>query len=257
MRGRRRIKYSWFPSLGTDVGPEVFDGETWAGTGGQLHITPGDADQSPIDIISLTYDYPAEVEEAAVVGAVPSLADFQGSEYQLERVVGKFFCAFDPIVGLPSPVIPTPWLVCAALMILRVNEETGAPVGVTGTDFQQYSPLVSPNISDPWIWRRCWMLSESYTVNSSGGFPIREVGIYPQNNTLYGDIESGPHVDARSVRRVRREERIFLVVQMCAMKDGIPGEVFEGQPSPFLQYSFDYRILGRLVKASAHGNTSR
>lgn len=260
MRGRkRRVKYSWFPSLGTDVGENVFDGETWAGTGGQIHITPGDADQSPIDIISLTFDYPTEVEEAAIPGAVPSLADFQGSEYQLERVVGKFCCAIEPQADhtSTSAIVSTPFLVTAALEILRVNEETGAPIGVTGTDFQEYSPMVSPNISDPWIWRRSWILQDYQVLPFGGAGIAQRPGIYPTSNVMYGDIESGSHMDARSVRRVRREERLFLIVQMCALVDGIPGELNEGAVSPFIQYTFDYRILGRLVKASARGNTSR
>lgn len=251
---RKRARYNWFPVLGTES--DVFDeGDFFAPASGRLHVTI--ADPAPMDIVSLTWDYPTEVEEG--FDTIPSLADFQGSEYQLERTVGKFFVQVNTTNAQadPAPEQAVRCLVVAALIVLRVDEKTGAPL--RSGDLSEYSPMLSENIADPWIWRRSWILAEEHTWPSQASiFYNRFQQGFPRSNALYGDIESGPHVDTRSVRRIRKEERLFLIVQAFKLDANfIPEAPQEGEPLPDIQYLFDYRILGKLVKASARGNTSR
>lgn len=251
MRGRkRRARYSWFPALGTPDDDEILpSGENWSFVNGDLFAN--DTLARDLIVTALTFDYPVEVEEG--LATVPSLADFQGSEYQLERIVGKLHAKLRPgpiQSGLAGAQFA---LFSAGLIVLRVEEQTGAPLR---SDLEEYTTLTASNISDPWIWRRTWVLGSDDVITQSAIPFVRPTGL-PKSTAEFGDIESGPHVDARSVRRVRREERVFLVTDLVQLDLFLNPSKSTGASGVHVDYLFDYRILGKLVKASAHGNTSR
>lgn len=252
---RKRKQYSWFPVLGEEpVDGLLPDGDFLSIQCDELGVTPGDP--APLVVIGLTWDYPTEVEEG--FDTLPSLADFQGSEYQLERIVGKFFARLNTNANQTTFQIGDTALVAAGFIVLKVDEKTGAPL--RSTDLNEYSPLISENISDPWIWRRVWVLSTQQVIQGTdNGSTVATPFGFPMSTAGYGDLESGPHIDARSVRRVRKEERVFLVVQAMQLGDKLCPQVplAEGGHSSQIEFLLDYRMLGRLVKASARGNTSR
>lgn len=252
MRRKHRTKFSWFPIIGeeSDVVP---DGDFFGPLGGGLSITA--ADPLPMAIVALTWDYPPEVE-IDIADAIPSLADFQGSEYQLERLVGKCLVDFG-VFNQGGAALQTrqDCLVAAGFIILRVDEATGAPLR-TG-DLQEYNPFIAHNATDPWMWRRVWALGQQGAfANPTGGLDYVQAG-FPRSNVDYGDSESGPHIDIRSVRRVRKEERVFFLISATRVLGGAPIVPNEGDDTGNVIWYLDYRILGRLLKASGRGNTSR
>jgi len=122
-------------------------------------------------------DYPAEAIRQA--GDLPSLADFEGSAYRLRRIVGKLFIGLDQTITQAPDSRPKNALIGAGFIILKVDENTGAPINPTANS---YSPLDNNNLRDPWIWRRTWMLTNDFrttspkTMNSQG--PQRTTGPY-------------------------------------------------------------------------------
>lgn len=135
-----------------------------------------------------------------------SLSDFANSAYRLRRVVGKIFVGVDQTVNDADAAIQG--LVTAGLIVLRTrtgldnNEPLDAPF--------DYDTQAIANWSDPWIWRRTWMLGNN---SANLEHPNLHVPFYPEVNTTgYGSALDGPHVDAKTARIVGPEERLFLVV---------------------------------------------
>lgn len=136
----------------------------------------------------------------------PSLSDMFNSGYRLRRVVGKIFAQHDqPQAPATNSNISS--IATAGLIVLRVNEDSGAPLA-TANPFA-YNPQLIKQWSDPWIWRRSWILGD---VNAA----VSSTGIYnatwPETNSAYGSVADGPHVDAKTARIIGPEERLFLVV---------------------------------------------
>lgn len=190
-------------------------------------------------IFSLVPDYPAEAVRAT--GALPSLADFEESGYRLRRIVGKCFASALQTVTSGADSRPENILVGAGFMVLRVEESTGAPLVATAN---HYSPLDNDATRDPWIWRRTWMLENSFSNQSSDTD-------WPRSTPEYGSVYDGPHIDAKTARRISAEERLFFIVSTVNVGDTatIAGSVF---------VVLDYRVLASPLKVMGNRrNASR
>lgn len=136
-----------------------------------------------------------------------SLADIYSSGYRLRRIVGKIYCGIyqNPATLGDAPEI----LLTVGLIVLRVQDD-GSPL-LSSTP-EQYNPQAIDQWADPWIWRRTWLFGNASEAIAGG------LNIYPEQNTQYGDIQSGPHVDAKTARVLGREERVFLVANALATR---------------------------------------
>jgi len=188
-------------------------------------------------VIPLTVDFPAEPAD--------TLSDYAGSGYRLRRIVGKIFAAVEqdaePDVTSPSAVIVT-----CGFIVLRVNAP-GVPLsGANGLD---YSPQLLDSERDPWIWRRSWILG-NHAVAPGGSGQI--VNSYPRNTAEYSSVADGPHIDAKTARAVKDEERLFF----AAGGVGINGS---GQGvGTNVRFTLDYRLLASMYKQSGNRrNASR
>lgn len=159
-----------------------------------------------------------------------SLADRASSAYRLRRVVGKIWCGIDQFdqEGVTSEVVVT-----AGLIVLRTHEVAGEIVPLNATT-EEYSTQMLQNWSDPWIWRRSWLL---------GNIPNETVGafaFFPEANATYGGgNQDAAHVDAKTARIVGTEERLFLVVTGSSV-NGNP------QVSITLRLLWDLRVLASM-----------
>jgi len=129
-----------------------------------------------------------------------SLADFEGSAYRLRRIVGKLFIGLDQTITQAPDSRPKNALIGAGFIILKVDENTGAPINPTANS---YSPLDNNNLRDPWIWRRTWMLTNDFSNNLTEDYE------FPRSTTDYGSVLDGSHIDQKTARRVSDEERLF------------------------------------------------
>lgn len=194
------------------------------------------------NIYTLTVDYPASAIRAAA--QIPSLGDYEASGYRIIRIVGKFTAAMSnaqPAQGSTSPIAA---LLGLALMVVRVDEASGAPLRAADA----YSPTRLDNIQDPFLFRRTWTLQ-----NDFAGFPqaTQDSWQFPRGNAEYGSVMDGPHIDARVRRRVGDEERIMAIVSATNIAGDatLAGEI---------RYTFDWRILATPIRAAGNRrNASR
>lgn len=240
-RRRRKSRGTWLPTIGTDrqndedveyrmaVRRMSFDAD-WRGNVVQ-------------EVIDLTNDVPVEDQDIAT----RSLADVVGSEYFLKRIVGKVFIDIerDSDNQLVNQV-----LVGAGFFVARADENGAGPIdfATAGTElirFDNYSPLAQRTMREPWIWRRTWMLQDV------GPPSLGVVQKYPQANVGYGSVLDGPHIDAKTKRRIGNDDRLYFIVSATQWPNIVPGE------GPYADYSIeitlDYRLFGSLRKAKTRG----
>lgn len=248
-RRRRRRTGQWFPVLGQ---------ETEAGEGSEndiaaQHFTMAVGGNTPsVTVLGLTWDFPTE-EQIVLGQGLPSLADWQGSAWFLEKVVGHLFISH---AGEAVPETKALYVV-AALIVLRVDESDGSPLA-TGTAFaNQYDPALMQNIRDPFIWRRSWILGQNLkSVNNNAGTVMDDMtnaAGWPSNNVAYASSMDNHHIDTKSKRAIKDEERLFLALSARHY----PWTVDATGLNSVLDCAFDYRIVGRLIKATNKRNASR
>lgn len=176
------------------------------------------------------------------------LADYTQGGYRLDRVVGKFYCGMEQKVAEPATDILPSTFLTASLEILKVDPNTNQPVGVA--NLSNYDLTAPGNERDPWIWQRTWLLSNGNAQNFTLPWAYG-----PYTNAEYGSVLDGPHVDAKTRRRVGPEERLFLIVTTFTAWDYTvatptidPGAAW---------WMFQYRALGSPLKTSNRRNASR
>lgn len=133
-----------------------------------------------------------------------------------------------------------------AFMIARVDESGGAPLRPT----DQYSPLRLDNIQDPFIWRRTWVLTNDFALLNLG-IAAQSVWNFPRSNADYGSVMDGPHIDARTARAVKDEERLIAIISAT----NIGGSV---DTSGEVRWTLDWRLLASALRSAGNRhNASR
>lgn len=225
---RRKPTVAWLPHLQQDVDNGSVDAlyDTVTVDAG-LHVLR-------TALYALVPDYPAESIRS--LGQVPSLADWEGSSYRLRRIVGKCFVGMANVQPTAPTVGPIAAEVGAGFIILRVEETTGAPLVATASE---YSPIHNPNVADPWIWRRTWVLQNDFSGIGAG---VQDAWQFPRTNCEYGSVQDGPHIDQKTARRVSDEERLFFVLSTRNLSGtaDIGGSV---------KLILDYRVLASPLRA--------
>lgn len=260
MRRRRRRSNTWFPNLGfspTDQGTSGGSGRPFI-----LPVNP-DGDFNTL-IVPLVPDTPVQGQslDATEPG---NLVRHLGQEYIIERIVGKLFAALEARRNAGNdPSVPVSALFGAGIFVARVSDvvtSTGAadqqPIGADDQSdrHQNYGPLALDTIREPWMWRRVWALGNrafndiaaaSQVVLFNGANATDPRQGFPYSTAHYGSVMDGPHIDCKSNRRVRNDERLFLSVE---------SSIFPGNAATPVNNAIsiagyiDYRVLGHLVKA--------
>lgn len=256
MRRRRRFKGTWFPLYGTPLGPSE-PGVEGQGINFNSIITQTDGSAATI-VQQLTADEP--LEDASSY----ALTDIVGStEYALRRIVGKLSLAWAELSG-EGVVLGAPYIakIAAGLLIARADDQDSRyPLGCPGVSFgstgdpdafNSFSPLALRTMREPWIWRRTWLLGNP--VYDGGPTPAPYTNgrnlIVPSSNLWCGSVLDGPHIDAKTKRRCRQDERLFFAISAANWP-------FEDSPqverSLVFSWDLDVRIFGALRRARNKG----
>lgn len=244
-KGRRLV---WFPTLGAQVGAE---GETTriAGFTWSINLLKEDEPNTGgFEVVStpLIPDLSQSfIEKSQDEGAFVTLADTQQRAYRIRRVVGKIHAAMAPQVEGNDP--PAAAILGAGLIVLAVNEDD-APMN---PDDAAYNPLLRENITDPWIWRRTWILGTDGNSTQLDE-AVAAFTQFPRSNQWDTGAFGGSCMDAKTNRIVGPEERLFLVLashRLPLHADSLTDGIIAG--------FFDYRLLGSLFTATNRGNASR
>jgi len=268
VRRRRKTKYVWLPTQnGRQFGVDSTHGFS---NGVSLAISLGGAIGS--DNIIGWYAPLADVPQDDITNALATegIGEVINNEYVLKRIVGKCFCWIDlhnstgsGLVG--EQIAPFPVVVTAGMFIARTDPNLPTqPIAAPTAGQALYAPNANHLIREPWIWRRSWILSP---CNFGVGLPqmtgsVEGVintgtayggGTFPANNAMFGSVMDGPHIDAKTGRRVRLNERVWFAASATPFAaqawgpnvDTISGAVF---------FYNDFRFLGALRKPRARSN---
>lgn len=252
MRRRSRgSRFTWMPMLGNSYN----DGENTYNTNvlvGRLSPQPNAAatavgnDTSVVG--ALVPDFTQE-HTPGTLAVGESLRDYtEGQDWFLRRIVGKLVVsssAFDTTVAqeLAWPSV----IVTAGFFIGRAQESApGLPDYTSG----ETDPQVLENIRQPWIWRRTWVLGCAQ-VPSTNDATAEFSALYPNSNEEFGSALDGPHIDAKTLRRIRRFERLWYSISVMGNTSFFPNGVNgEANQQPNVNYNLDVRCLGAMRKSS-------
>lgn len=249
---RRKRKVVWLPNVGTNYDTGQNNGSQSRFIESTFGITLG-AGNLPTFEAPLLLDNVPELEIGTTFATwqKQTLTEEQSFGYLLRRVVGKLIVAVTvPSGGNPAVLAPALW-VTAGLIIRRVDE-TGVAVA-TG---EQVSPQALSQVPDPWIWQRTWLLGTGGTAGPPSGGDANMttlLGTLSSTNLSEASALTGTHMDAKTMRRVGPEERLFLDVGYREYGSAQPTN---GNYSAFV--GFDYRALGSIIVAAGNRrNASR
>jgi len=234
MARRRKTKYQWLFNTGT-IGPAANIEDTHSGR--ELTVSAPANGTSAISVADLLLDTPSD--EAPV--NLP-MGVFQNNEYVIKRIVGKCFGAIDQsaaITGGPRRVI----LTCGIFVARAGDADDGAgaenvPIGflVGNQAVDNYSPNRAETIREPWVWRRQWILENQVVAAGNPG-----TASFPTTTAGYGSVADGPHIDAKTGRRVGSDERLFF----AASARNFPPNATADDPT-IVRVWIDYRVLGAM-----------
>lgn len=259
MRRRRRTRGTWFPTIGTFIADED------STSGKQFVLAALTTGAINTIIAPVTLDRPREGDDVED----DSLADIIGSEYILQRIVGKLH-AYRTVDLAPGSAAhawdnaPAVLLGCR-FFVARANDNSSGggedtPIGSASATERNdnYSPLEADTVREPWIWRRTWILGchgNNVSPQVDGQFyggatdsPAQPQGAFafPPSTALYGSVMDGPHIDSKVKRRIRQDDRLWFAVSTCMwpINTAINTERNIG-----VRGFLDYRLFGSLRKA--------
>jgi len=229
-----------------------------------LSVTGGNTGPT-IGVIPLIFDYPQEADQW--LEATVPLNFIVGSEYFLRRLVGKVFCEFDSVdygvTGATAINLATPAaLVTCGFFIARAEDASGGiaadtPIGFPADYLESYNPDIPGCIREPWLWRRQWILGNpglaaaiSFGNAPVGTDPTRSAAMYPPTTAGYGSVWDGPHLDAKTKRRVGNDDRLWWALSAQPYPRnplGVSNTTFA------IKAHLDYRVFGMLRKARNRG----
>lgn len=255
-RFKRRKKFTWFPTLGEDLTPgEGSEDGFWYGQASTLTV-PASGTQS-LAIVPLTVDSPTE-NPGIVVNA--TLSDAIGSEWFLERLVGKFECR---ITTGQESVTTEKW---------RVNNVVGFGIFVARADFSQpefpigdgsdlvvdYSPLNINCIREPWLFHRTWNMGTTLVTGGALATANRAQSVNGEPQ-LSGSILSsgscekdGGVIDTSSVRRIGQDDRLYAAIAAQALTFDAANPITATTPG-LMYWTLALRILGQLRRPKIQG----
>jgi len=268
VRKRRRTRYTWLPNLGQEVSttePSEFLSNFNLGL-----TAPADGGQE-VGVTPLIYDFVQEQDD--ITAEFASLNFLIGNEYLLRRVVGKIHVAYawfiQTGVGTTIPASEVLAVQCTVgLFVARagdVSDGTGGngPIGsqAAGIAVRNYNPQARDCIREPWLWRRQWVLGTGIDnagqANDVSGNPriangnFHDSRGFPATNAHYGSVADGPHIDAKTLRRVGQNDRLWLAATVNYYPPNTQ-QVNANIPQG-VTINVDLRFLGALRKAKNRG----
>jgi len=252
-RRRRRFKGTWLPNLGS------IDNDTAESAGRILGLTVPAGGGPVAGIVPLLFDSPTE---PALFPNDTNLGDFVGNEYVIRRIVGKCFVEFfDAYIGGEPEGFTTAVEVTAGLFVARAGDDNDGsgqdlPIGGLASIIGNYRPDGLNTIREPWIWRRQWILGnpglQLHGIHTADSVTPETVSAWqwPSSNVKYGSVLDGPHVDAKTRRRIGNDERLWWVVEAR----NYPFGRVTTDSAAVVRAKLDYRVFGALRRARNSGN---
>jgi len=170
-----------------------------------------------------------------------TLADFAFG-YSLKRIVGNIFVGVEQFRFTEEVDFPYLFMCTAGIMVKRVNDN-GDAVNIT-------IPDIYDSQTDPWIWRKSWLLCNQPQASHSVAAAYTA---FPSNNAAYGSVAEGTKCDAKTRRTIKAEERLFMTLQTTAL------QALDGQAQQMVvNWYWNLRFFGRVFQSAGNRrNASR
>ena len=211
----------------------------------------------------LTYDAPGELG-AFDVNDPGVLAGIVGQEY-LRRVVGKFHASLqgNATDGVPNAtqVFP-PMHPRRRPFVARTDGSGSADIDIPiGANDSRHPRAELQSLEGKHGSRAVDLASDlppATPPKSSSGDKVSPPQVSPRSNKSrrrsrgprgHGSVADGPHVDAKTARRVTQDERLWLAVSTVMY----PLQYNQATQDGFVRFFFDYRILAGVRRAHNRG----
>lgn len=254
-RRKRRNQGTWLPVLGTEYGTDLDPHEHISFFNFRLDVPANGPADSVIGIFPVTYDTPQEDDD--ITNKHTPLIEVVGNEYFLKRIVGKCFLNVAEEIDTDANAVHMPrgYIVTAGMFIARAQDTKdvgGQDVPLGGIIVNNYGPQMRSTIREPWIWRRSWNLGgTTQIVGLDAAGSLKQYGWFPPNNAEYGSIQDGPHIDQKTKRRVRQDERLWFVCQARSTTSFVSAGV---NAIAEIEVWCDFRYFAASRKAKNQGN---
>lgn len=264
MRRRRKFRGTWFPVIGT---PNDSETPTRWTTVNDFFLELPELPDIVVAVRPLILDVPQEPDDnTSSIGG--NLGAFTQNAYALRRIVGKCNVWHETTYTDNSDAGSTPAqssiIVAAGIFVARAADASdtggglGSPIGGANTWQSDYNPLEANCIREPWLWRRTWTLQNAIlqqriaVANLSGLYvpsTIGPPGVEASSNLAGRSVLDGPHVDARTRRRVTSDDRLWLAV-------AAHNTPFEGSfDSPGrIHVNYEFRVFGAMRRDRNRGS---
>jgi len=239
---KRRTKYIWFPQIGTQGDSEDLDN-----VGFVLPLIAFPVVAGQVSDVFITDIIPDEPKETTLT-ADDNLADFTQNEYFLRRIVGKIQYRTQ---ANNSGSVPQSIIVAAGFFIARAEGGgSNLPIGAATAAAARinYGPLNQQTTREPWIWRRTWLFDGQFKTSGTDGAAVIPVQTSITDTRQFGSVADGGHIDAKTARRVKSDERLFFALQ-GANADAVDSTQGLTTGAGWL----DVRILGQMRKPQSRG----
>lgn len=207
----------WFPTKQTTEGTVI---TVPAGATGASLITP---------IIADNWDQPPNEATMAVQGSRGLLAAALGGGYLVKRIVGSIFASVS--TGDSEDFIHRGFIVSAGIFTDRTDTNGNL------LNAAAWNPFIDAAAQKRWLWRRVWRLGGHWEP-----VPGNDLITWPTNNTQYGSLREGTHIDSKVKARVTYEERLFLGIWAT---NCYPTEIHGG----YVDVCFNLRMFAKQLRA--------
>lgn len=186
--------------------------------------------------IPIVPDFTAEESRVSQDDAASLHDRVSGNAWTLQRIVGKAHlqCIANDVARPASEV----WNNIAVTLGFLVAASDDTDQNNIRLQAIEKDPQQVDNASNPWIWRRTWIL----------GNPAGDTNVWFTNSTAeYGSVADGPHIDSKVKRFINREHRLWLTIQARGFDPRIFVDV-TGNPEtqPACGGLIDLRVYGSL-----------
>lgn len=245
---RRKRRYLWLPAQG--IAGAAAENPTLNGLyGGDFFDINIPNDGTVVTVTrDITFDQPPEETNTGAINVNTPMAVFLRSAYMLRRVVGHLFASIfniDPGADDINACIAT-----YGMLVARADEaDPTRPVlaATNGERTVNYSPQHVDNLVEPYIFQRTWVLGNAQRRTAAPG--VNGVQ-FPSTNAQYGSAREGTHLDAKTMRRVDGDNRLWHVVSVRTYPVGTVSTTSTTRFSLTTQL----RLLGRATPLRRQGS---
>lgn len=244
-RRRKRRTGLWLPVLGQSF--EQSEGETYYDGSHNFTLLPvnnHNADGPIVEVHPIVKDA-TQTPEAVFGDTASTFRDLvNGQDWTCQRIVGKFHARVYPSQSQDTNDSNEYWAflkVSLGFFVARASDDEQAQPDLYTNEFD---PNQLNNVDNPWMFRRTWILKNPQTYVTPELFS--NDSDFPQTTAGYGSVLDGPHIDVKSKRRIKRDERLWCVIAAAGFNGTqITTSVAEGQ-QPNLRGNLDLRVYGGL-----------